>query len=240
MEPARGWDPRRRRATRPERLGGLKAGGRSRSPKAGVDDLWIGSARAVGAGCGGVAGGPQAKHDECDVNRQPDQHCGDGKMNHCQTSLRGLDNSPRLPWFRLAGRESSAGSECCQEGTDGKTVVRDEPLPRLALLPRLRLQRKAKPQSHALDRVRRASENLRCLFQRSRRLRQLHEPAVFLKRPGLARHNRNDPLVDTTTKPPSDPCSLDGFAWVGPGLGEPGAKMDMRSARLRNKQRGLS
>jgi hypothetical protein len=47
-------------------------------------------------------------------------------------------------------------------------------------------------------------------------------------------------LFDTMTKPPSDPCSLDGFAWVGPGLGEPGAKMDMRSARLRNKQRGLS
>ena len=26
--------------------------------------------------------------------------------------------------------------------------------------------------------------------------------------------------TSTTTKPPSDPCSLDGFAWVGPGLGE--------------------
>jgi hypothetical protein len=38
----------------------------------------------------------------------------------------------------------------------------------------------------------------------------------------------------------ADPCSLDGFAWVGPSLGEPGEAMDKRSARLRNKQRGLS
>lgn len=37
------------------------------------------------------------------------------------------------------------------------------------------------------------------------------------------------------------PMALDGFAWVGPGSwGKPGAKMDMRSVRLRNKQRGLS
>lgn len=38
----------------------------------------------------------------------------------------------------------------------------------------------------------------------------------------------------------ADPCSLDGFAWVGPGLGEPGAEMDKQSLRVRNKQRGLS
>jgi len=38
----------------------------------------------------------------------------------------------------------------------------------------------------------------------------------------------------------ADPRSLDGSAWVGPGLGEPGEEMDMRSADVRNKQRGLS
>jgi hypothetical protein len=119
---------------------------------------------------------------------------------------------------------------------------------RLASWPRLsvllggpRLERQAKTQGHTLDRIGRAPELFRRLFQRRRRLGQLHEPAVFLERPGLLRHNRNDPLASTKTKPPSGPMSLDGFAWVGPGLwGKPGAEMDMRSVRLRNKQRGLS
>lgn len=30
--------------------------------------------------------------------------------------------------------------------------------------------------------------------------------------------------INATTKPPSDPYSLDGFAWVGPGLGEKPAR----------------
>ena len=94
----------------------------------------------------------------------------------------------------------------------------------LELFARFRFQRKTKPQRHALDCIRGASENFRRVFQRSRRLGQLHEPAVFLERPGLARHNRNDPLVDTRTKPPSGPMFARRLCLGGAGLG--GARCD--------------
>ncbi len=38
----------------------------------------------------------------------------------------------------------------------------------------------------------------------------------------------------------ADPGSLDGFAWVGPGLGEARCKSDMRLPKTRNKDRTLS
>lgn len=95
----------------------------------------------------------------------------------------------------LPRRKAAAGSK-----RSVTAMILDSLFPRLAFLARFRLQRKTKPQRHALDRIRRAPENFRRLFQRSRRLGQLHEPAVFLERPGLARHNRNDPLVDTRDK----------------------------------------
>jgi len=175
------------------------------------------------AGRGGLVGGPQPKHHKSDVDRQPNQHCGNHKMDHGQTLAAESGSTSRGCFGSVLQDEKLQGvrREVLPPWRTKKAVVRDELFPGLTLLAGLRLQRKAKPQGHALDRIRRASENFRRLFQWSRRLGQLHEPAVFLKRPGLARHNRNDPLVDTTTKPPSDPCSLDGFAWVGPGLGSP-------------------
>ncbi|MCK1722035.1 hypothetical protein [Bradyrhizobium sp. 141] len=42
-------------------------------------------------GRGGMAGGPQPKHHESDVDRQPNQHCGNDKMDHGQTSRQSLD-----------------------------------------------------------------------------------------------------------------------------------------------------
>jgi hypothetical protein len=50
-------------------------------------------------GRGRITGSPQPKHHESDVDRQPNQHCGNGKMDHCQTSLRSLDNTRGLLWF---------------------------------------------------------------------------------------------------------------------------------------------
>jgi hypothetical protein len=47
-------------------------------------------------------------------------------------------------------------------------------------------------------------------------------------------HRHNDKAAKRTH------VSLGGFAWVGPGLGEPGAKMDMRLEKARNKQPELS
>jgi len=89
----------------------------------------------------------------------------------------------------------------------------------LALLGALGFQRQAETQGHALDRIGRATEKLRRLFQRSRRLGQLHQPAVFLERPGPARHNRIHPLVDTKTKPPSGPTFARRLCLGGAGLG---------------------
>src|SRR3954453_287711 len=98
----------------------------------------------------------------------------------------------------------------------------------LALLADLRPERQTKSQGHSLDRVGRAPELFRRLFQRSRRLGQPHEPAVFLERPGLPRHNRNDPLASTERQcrqadhVARRPCLGGPCRW-----GKPGAEMDM-------------